>query len=138
MRLKQIAIALAMTGAVLLGGCLPDADVASSNMTTAAKMFELERKIVAINGITDKYLFQVQGFCNIENNGVRLEILCKDGPNQYSKNFVGLSDNVTYVVEQIGGADVSVYHHRIVWKPQSVLPDIDLRGDAKELNKDRY
>ena len=41
-------------------------------------------------------------------------------------------------VEQMQAADVSVYHYRVIFKPQAIIPDIDARGDAKELTKDRH
>ena len=63
----------------------------------------------------------------------QLEVTCKLGPEAYKKHFLGLSDNVTYFAEQLGIADVSVYHHRVTFKPQSIIPDIDFRGSAKEL-----
>jgi hypothetical protein len=56
----------------------------------------------------------------------------------YKKHFLGLSDNVTYFAEQLETADVSVYHHRIIFKPQSIIPEIDLRGDVDELVEDKY
>lgn len=55
---------------------------------------------------------------------------CEDA---YNKHFLGLSDNVTYFAEQLETADVSAYHHRIVFKPQAIIPDIDFRGSAEEL-----
>ena len=37
------------------------------------------------------------------------------------------------LAEQIDGAQVSAYHYRVVFKPQAIIPDIDLRGSAQEL-----
>ena len=62
-----------------------------------------------------------------------LEVVCKHGSNDYRKHFLGLSDNVTYIAEQLDGLDVSVYHTRITFKPQSIIPDVDFRGDAVDL-----
>jgi len=28
---------------------------------------------------------------------------------------------------------VSTYHYRVVFKPQTIIPDVDFRGDASEL-----
>ena len=46
----------------------------------------------------------------------------------YKKHFLGLSDNVTYFAEQLETADGSVYHHRVTFKPQVIIPDIDFRS----------
>ena len=55
------------------------------------------------------------------------------GPDEYTKHFLGLSDNVPYFAEQLETADVSVYHQRITFKPQAIIPDADFRGSTKEL-----
>jgi len=54
-------------------------------------------------------------------------LTCKTGPTEYRKHFLGLSDNVTYFAEQIGSAQVSVYHYKVIFKPQSIVPDVDLK-----------
>lgn len=38
------------------------------------------------------------------------------------KNFVGLSDNVTYVVEDITGKDVSKYKYTLSFNPEMWWP----------------
>ena len=63
----------------------------------------------------------------------QLEVTCKIGEDAYNKHFLGLSDNVTYFAELLETADVSAYHHRIVFKPQDVIPDFDFRGSTEEL-----
>jgi hypothetical protein len=116
-----------------LAACQDDADVASYNLSKAAGNFEIMRRVVFINGITGGYILSLTGLCSIEDQGHQLEVTCKDGRSDYKKHFLGLSDNVTYLVQQMEAADVSVYHTRITFKPQSILPDIDFRGDAKDL-----
>ena len=61
---------------------------------------------------------------------------CKRGDNEYVKHFLGLSDNVTYFVEQLEARDVSVYHYRGTFKPQAIIPDIDFRFDGDALLND--
>jgi hypothetical protein len=56
-----------------------------------------------------------------------LEVTCKTGSNEYKKHFLGLSDNVSYFVEQMDGTDVSVYRYRVIFKPEAIVPDIDLK-----------
>ena len=51
----------------------------------------------------------------------------ENGKPQYKKNFLGLSDNVTYFVEQLDAANVSKDHYRVVFKPSTILPDVDVR-----------
>lgn len=121
----KTTIALAVA-ALALTGCTSDADKSSSNLSKAAEQFEVQRRIIGVNGITDKVLFEVEGRCSVEMPDRRLEVVCKHGPNDFRKHFVGLSDNVTYVAVQMEGVDASVYRTRIILKPENIVPDFDL------------
>lgn len=127
---SKIAIAATtIMGALLLTGCGADADVASHNLSKAADNFEIQRRIVFFNGITDKYLLTIEGACSLGNKDTakKLSVTCKVGKGEYKKHFLGLSDNVSYFVEQTDAAKVSKDHYRITFKPSSVIPDIDRR-----------
>lgn len=116
----------------LMVGCT-DAEVASRNLSQAADNFEINRRIVFYNGITGDYILNIEGRCSLRDQGNQLEVTCKRNSREYIKHFLGLSDNVTYFAEQIGTADVSVYHYRVTFKPQVILPDVDFRGSAPAL-----
>jgi hypothetical protein len=122
----RIAAATMLAALALTTGCTSDADKTSKNLSKAAEQFEVQRRIVGINGITDKVLFEVEGRCSIETPGGRLEVICKHGPHDFRKHFVGLSDNVTYIAVQLEGIDVSTYRTRIILKPENIIPDFDL------------
>lgn len=128
--MKKAIIGTAIVGGLLItgGGCASDASKADENLTTAADQFEVQRQIVGINGITDEILFSVEGRCSITDEGHQLEVLCKHGENDYRKHFIGLSDNTTYVAEQLDPIDVSVYHTRILIKPENFIPELDLEA----------
>lgn len=119
-------ILIAALAVLALAGCT-DATVASRNLSKAADMFEIDRRIVFYNGITGQYMLVIEGRCSIEPVAGRLEVTCKKEANEFVKHFLGLSDNVTYIAEQIETADVSVFRHRVIFKPESVIPDIELR-----------
>jgi hypothetical protein len=116
-----------------------DAKVVSRNLSKAADMFEIDRRVVFYNGITGEYMLTIEGRCSIKADKAdrQVEVTCKTGADEYKKHFLGLSDNVTYFAEQVEAAGVSAYHYRVVFKPQSIIPDVDFRGDAKELIRDR-
>lgn len=124
----------------LLAACDSDANVASRNLSKAADMFEINRRVVFYNGITGGYILSVEGLCSLGNfdSSGQLTVTCKTGPDSYKKHFLGLSDNVTFFAEQLDAANVSVYHYRVIFKPQAIVPEIDARGDAGELIEDRY
>jgi hypothetical protein len=139
MKMYAIAVVSALVvSAAILPACT-DADIASNNLSKAADQFEINRRIVFYNGITGGYMLTIEGLCSLGNNDKEreLSVTCKTGPHSYKKHFLGLSDNVTYFAEQIDGADVSAYHYRVIFKPQTILPDIDFKGDAHELTTNR-
>ena len=113
--------------AVFLVGC-DDASVASHNLSKAADMFEIDRRIVFYNGINGEYILTIEGRCSIKKDGVdnQLEVTCKVGGAQFKKHFLGISDNVTYFAEQIESAGVDAYRYRVIFKPETLLPNIDL------------
>ncbi|CAD6548748.1 hypothetical protein LMG28727_04885 [Paraburkholderia kirstenboschensis] len=125
--MKKVILALA--GLTVLAACSNDADVASHNLSQAADNFQIERRIIFINGITDRYLMQIEGLCSLGNadKSRELSVTCKTGPNSYKKHFLGLSDNVTYFVEQIEPASVSVYHYAVTFKPEAIVPDVSIK-----------
>ena len=134
---KVVAAIVAVFALFTLAACQDDAQVASYNISKAADNFEIDRRIVFYNGINGEYMLTIEGRCSIEAQTPQLEGTCKVGPNAFKKHFLGLSDNVTYFAEQQETADVSVYHHRITFKPQSILGDVDFRGDAGELTTNK-
>ena len=112
----------------LVGTACSEADVASHNVSKAADQFEVMRRIVFYNGITNEYMLTIEGLCslgNIDPEG-ELSVTCKVGPSTYKKHFLGLSDNVTYFVEQVDGAKVDSYHYKVFFRPSVILPDIDI------------
>jgi len=109
-------------------GCT-DAQVASSNLSKASDMFEIDRRIVFYDAIQGVYLLSIEGRCSIKIDGIdkQLEVTCKTSTTSYKKHFLGLSDNVTYFAEQLEASDVDVYRYRVIFKPVSIIPDVDLR-----------
>jgi hypothetical protein len=114
----------------LVAGCTSDADRVSQNTTTAADNFEILRRVVFYNGITGEYLLEVTGLCSIGNaatgkNG--MYVLCKTGPTTYKKHFLGLSDNVTFFVEQLEPNKADAFHYRVIFKPANIIPDLEMK-----------
>lgn len=118
--------------ALVLAACTSDADVASRNLSVAAEQFEVERRVVFFNGITDSYMLTIEGRCSIEDFTTQLTVTCKTGEEDFKKHFLGLSDNVTYFVEQLEGVDVDAFHYRVIFKPEVIIPDIDLVRSGDE------
>ena len=133
------SVGLAMLAMVALSACQRDADVASHNLSVAADNFEIDRRVVFYNGITGEYILTIEGRCSLGNydSAGKLTVTCKVAHGAYKKHFLGLSHNVTYFAEQLETADVSVYHYRVMFKPQTILPDVDFTGDTEDLLRSR-
>ncbi|UOE45964.1 hypothetical protein [Agromyces larvae] len=130
---KTTALTLAATAAVAttlgLSGCTTDADTASYNLSQAAEQFEIERRITVTTGFANEVALQVEGRCSVESADSflagALEITCKIGPDRYAKHFVVKGDNDIVTIQQTETVDVSVYHHRVLIKPENLLPEFD-------------
>lgn len=129
---KTIVTIAVIVVALAMSGCTSDADRVSENLSTAADQFEINRRVVFVNGITDTYLLSIEGRCSIDDEGTQLEVTCKIGADEYKKHFLGLSDNVSYFVEQLDVADADEYSYRVVFKPETIIPDIDLETSGAE------
>jgi len=107
-----------------------DADVVSHNISQEADKFNVLRRVIFYNGITDQYMLTIEGYCSLGNDRTadEISVTCKTGVNdEYKKHFLGLSDNVTYFIEQLDGANVSSNHYKVIFKPTVILPDIEVR-----------
>lgn len=133
--MKTITKIVAGTAIVLglgttLVACSTDSEVASRNLNYAAESFEIQRTIVATDGITGQTMLYVEGRCSLETAESFLpgavEIVCKYGPDDYWKHFYIKGDQDQLVVTQESGIDVSEYHTRIILKPQNAIPEFDI------------
>lgn len=124
---KYLTIA-ALASLSILAAC-NDADVVSANISKDADNFKVQRRINIINGITDNALMTITGLCSLGNHDSarELTVTCMTGPGTYKKFFAGLSDNVTYTVEQIDSIPSDPYHYKVILKPSVILPDIEVR-----------
>ncbi|HHP6995496.1 MULTISPECIES: beta-sandwich lipoprotein [Acinetobacter calcoaceticus/baumannii complex] len=126
MKTKMLCVGLA--AALLFVGCSRDAQVASKNLSYAADNFQLDRRIVFYNGITGDYILTIEGKCSFDAvSEKKVDVTCKTGDSEFKKHSLGISDNVTYFSEQLASKGVSTYHYKVAFKPQSIIPDIDLK-----------
>lgn len=109
---------------LLLSGC-DEASRVSYNLSQEADNFNIVRQITVINCIKGDTLFQMTGKMSIHADTAdnQLEVIVEDD-GTYTKHFIGLSDNVTYVVEDLdlGANDVNKYHYTINYNPNMWIP----------------
>lgn len=126
--MKRVLLGMALAASLIgLAGCQDQAKLASHNLSKAADNFEINRRIVFVNGITDSYLLSIEGRCSfeVEGNGQKVAVTCKVGEGTFKKHSLGLSDNVTFFSEQLEPVPVNVYRYRVTFRPSTILPDIN-------------
>lgn len=126
---KTSKIIVAAALAVAMAGCDNDATVASRNLSKAADNFEIPRRVVFYNGINGEYMLSIEGLCSLGSGSETksVTVTCKTGPDTYKKHFLGLSNNVTFFAEQLEPKKASASFYRVVFKPSTIIPDIELR-----------
>jgi hypothetical protein len=111
-----------------MAGCSSEADTVSQNLSKSADNFQVQRRVVFVNGITDKYLLEIDGLCSLDaSSSKKISVTCKVGDGQYKKHYLGLSDNVTYFIEQTDAKYEDAYHYKVIFRPETIIPDIDLK-----------
>ena len=127
-KMRIVAVLLVgMLAAVGITGCdQRQSDDVSYNLSLDADNFNDVRQITVINCLQGEVLFQMTGKIAIEadTSDGQLEIIVEDENGEYKKHFIGLSDNVTYVVEDITTGDVSKYKYTLNFNPEMWLPEV--------------
>ena len=119
-------IALAVLSVGVLAGCDTQASRVEYNLTQEADNFNIVRQLTVINCLQGDVLFQMTGkmsiTADVEDN--QLEIIVENDDGNYTKHFVGLSDNVTYTIEDLnlGKNDVKKYKYTLNFNPNMWLP----------------
>lgn len=124
MKKKFLALlVLAILGCAALTGCR-ESDKISRNLSLEADNFNDVRQITVINCIQGDVLFQMTGKMSItaDTSDNQLEIIVEDENGNYKKHFIGLSDNVTYVVEDITSGNVDKYKYTLNFNPKMWIP----------------
>lgn len=122
--MKKIIAGLLTT---LTLACFASCDEASrvrENLAQEADNFNCLRRITVIDCITGDTLFQMEGRSSIIADGSdnQLEIITEYQKGSYSKQIIGLSDNVTYIVEDLETTLTDPYHYKINFNPHMWLP----------------
>lgn len=122
--MKKI-ICVLLVSMMILSGCEVEADRVNYNLTQEADNFNVIRQITVINCLKGDVLFQMTGKMSItaDTQDNQLEVIVEDENGKYKKHFIGLSDNVTYVIEDItDDSDVSKYHYTLNYNPKMWIP----------------
>lgn len=127
MKKKLLAITLCLV-ALIMVACESEANTVNNNLSKSGDSFDIQRRIVFFNGITDKYLLTVEGLCSLDLSSDRaMKVTCKVGKDEYKRHYLGLSDNVSYFVEQTEAKKEDPFHYKVIFRPESIIPDIDIQ-----------
>lgn len=112
-----IAIALAF----VLSSC-SESDKVRYNLKREADDFNVRRRITVLNTRTDTAMMQITGLLsiNVDKDG-DLNITIEKSPGEYVLNYAHLSQDTTYIVEQIETKEVSKYKYEIIFYPQNIV-----------------
>lgn len=124
MKKKLIIIMATMLTLFTLAGCGSEADRVSQNLSQEADNFNVIRQLTVMNCIQGDILFQMTGKMSIkaDSSDNQLEVTVENADGSYQKHFVGLSDNVTYVVEQKNYKNVDKYQYTLNYNPKMWIP----------------
>jgi hypothetical protein len=124
MKKKIVLILMVVSLVMVIAGCSTEAEKVSYNLSQEADNFNVARQLTVIDCITGDVLFQMTGRISIkaDTSDKQLEVTVEDENGNYQKHFVGLSDNVTYVVEQLRSKGVDRYKYTLNYNPKMWIP----------------
>lgn len=128
--MKNIFKYIGLTSVLLFSSCTPESDRAAENVSIAAHNFEVNRRAIFYNGITGEYILTIEGLLSVKESDTqkRLEVIVKTGPKEYKKHYLGLSDNVTYFVEQLESVEAEPFRYRVIFRPATIIPDMEVNN----------
>lgn len=123
MKKKLIIATVTIMTALTFTGC-NEADRVSKNLSQEADNFNVVRQLTVMNCIQGDVLFQMTGKMSIKADTTdnQLEVTVENSDGSYQKHFVGLSDNVTYVLEQKDYKNVDKYKYTLNYNPKMWIP----------------
>ena len=122
-----IALVLMFVMAFCMCGC-STADTVNYNLNKEADEFNVYRRITVTNARTDTIMLQAEGYMSLSNNSSNeLVVTFKTGEDQYYKDYIYLNDWTCYVMEQVEPKSTDKYHYELVFYPQRLVPEIEVK-----------
>lgn len=99
------------------------------NLEQDADNFNITRQITVFNTRTDTVLFQMTGLIALSNNTANeLVVTCETAYNVYKQHYIYLSEDTTYVVEDVTGTYEDKFHYELNFLPQ-MFPVFKITSD---------
>ena len=130
---KKIMIAVVLIVMAMLLSACRQSEIVTSNLKREADDFNIRRRITVLNTRTDTPMMQITGLLSISTDSDRdLNITIEKAPGEYVLNYAHLSQDTTYIVEQIETKEVSKYQYEIKFYPSQLISgwyDLQLADD---------
>lgn len=128
-KIYKTAIALVLMFVMALCMCsYSTADTVNYNLNKEADEFNVYRRITVTNARTDTIMMQAEGYMSLGNNSSNeLVVTFKTGEDQYYKDYIYLNDWTCYVMEQVEPKSTDKYHYELVFYPQRLVPEIEIK-----------
>lgn len=130
---KRLMLLIVLGLAVAILSSCTQADNVRQNLRREADDFNVRRRITVLNTRTDTPMMQITGLLSISTDGDDdLNITIEKAPNEYVLNYAHLSQDTTYIVEQIETKEVSKYKYEIKFYPRNIVSgwfDVKLTDD---------
>lgn len=122
-----LAVVMMFLMALCVCGC-STAYTVNYNLNKEADEFNVYRRITVTNARTDMIMLQAEGYMSLSNNSANeLVVTIKTGENQYYKDYIYLNDWTCYVMEQVEPKSTDKYHYELVFYPDRLIPDIEIK-----------
>ena len=132
-RFLVLVLVICVTAAPLTA--CTEAEIATNNVKQVADYFKHTRRLTVINGITGDTLLVLTGrisITEVRDGRKQLEVLIKTGEKDFKIYYVGLADNVTYIVETLDAPKTDPYHYKLYFNPNAWLPDVEFPNHNAE------
>lgn len=120
--MKRILIVSMLIAFLFAMSACSQSDKVTYNLKREAEEFNVRRRITVMNTRTDKAMMQITGLLSIDvDDDGDLNITIEKAPGEYVLNYAHLSQDTTYIVEQIQTKEVSKYKYEIIFYPQNIV-----------------
>lgn len=133
-KIKRIlATSLGLTMIFMLttaSSCEGEANKVNHNLKAEAENFNIIRRFAVINTRTDAIEFEMIGkFSREDVSSSEVAIVVEVGDGTYRRHIIGLNEDTMYVIEDLGGAEVSKYHYEVHYVPKSIIDTVIVIDD---------
>lgn len=118
---KTLIVTLLLVLALVLSACT-QSEIVTHNLRRQADDFNIRRRITVLNTRTDTPMMQITGLLSIETDSDGdLNITIEKAPGEYVLNYAHLSQDTTYIVEQIETKEVNRFQYEIIFYPEQLI-----------------